>query len=51
MIKAEARDIYYRYLSKYMKYIPIIGIFVLIYLNSKQPSTSVNTIGAASSGI
>ena len=30
------REIYYKYLSKYMKYIPIIGIIILFYLYYQQ---------------
>lgn len=46
MIKV--KDIYYRYLSKYMKYIPIIGLIILIYLNSKQASNSLTTKSTSS---
>lgn len=39
----DIKGIYYRYISKYMKYIPIIGIIILIYLYSQQTDISTPT--------
>lgn len=37
------RDIYYKYLEKYIRFIPIIGIIILIYLNSQQANIKTST--------
>ncbi len=41
LILYKIRDIYYRYRTKYMKYIPIIGIIILFYMYFQQ--TDINT--------